>query len=286
MTQARLEYRAQPSALRFMAWALRGPRRFGADGRLPAIEARWKGHRATRHGLKLFLALSGLPERKHLPILYPHAVSFPMQLAVLCHPSFPVRIWNILQVRNRLTQHVALPREAPFDLEVAVGERRVLEKGVEIDMRVEARLDGATAWAGVTTFYARGRFGIAEAPVQPPASPAVEGPLVARWRMPAHGRWRYGRLIGDFNGIHMSDWYARRFGFARAFSHPHRVLGQCLSHLGADLDAAPLAFDAWIKGPVFYGAQLSLRASGNGEGKSFALHVDDDARPAMIGRLA
>jgi acyl dehydratase len=101
--------------------------------------------------------------------------------------------------------------------------------------------------------------------------------------MPAHGRWRYGRLSGDFNPLHIHDGYARRQGFARAFAHPQRAIGQCLAHLGAAGHAA-MTLDTWIKGPVFYGAALALRAEAQQDSGAFALHVDGDERPAIVGR--
>jgi acyl dehydratase len=101
--------------------------------------------------------------------------------------------------------------------------------------------------------------------------------------MDDHGCWRYGRLSGDLNPLHMSNWYARRFGYARAFAHPQRAIGQCLAHLGV-AHHAPLQLETWIKGPVFYDSRLSLRSEPQPAVHLFALHVDGDTRPAIVGR--
>lgn len=281
-TPIRLEYRAKPSLFGFMSNALRSSRRAARDGPLPDIQARWRGQRTSRQELDDFFRLSGLPAGETLSILYPHTVSFPMLMAVLSHPVFPFPIWNVLQVRNRLIQHEPIAPDAVLDFTVRTGERRVLEKGVEMDLRVEAASGGRTVWEAVDTFYARGRFGAAQAEICP--SPAVAGTGANEWRMPEHGRWRYGRLSGDFNPLHMSNGYARRFGYARAFTHPQRAIGQCLGHLGA-AQHAPMQLETWIKGPVFYGARVSLRSEPRPADHVFALHVDDDARPAIVGRF-
>jgi len=47
----------------------------------------------------------------------------------------------------------------------------------------------------------------------------------------------------------------------------------------------PMRLETWIKGPVFYGAKVSLRAESRPQEQRFALHVDGDARPAIVGRL-
>lgn len=277
----RLEYRAKPSLPGFLAQVWRPSRGFGADGKLPDIAARWSGQRSSPRQLGEYFALSGLPAGEHLSILYPHTLSFPLLMAVLSHPAFPLPIWNILQVRNRLRLHQAIAADAVLDITVRTGARRVLEKGVEMDLRVNADSAGRTVFDAVNTFYARGRYGAAEASALP--SPAVTATAVTEWTMPAHGRWRYGRLSGDINPLHLSSAYARRAGYAQAFAHPQRAVGQCLGHLDA-LRQAPMQLETWIKGPVFYGARVSLRSDARAAERVFALHVEGDPRPAVVGR--
>ncbi|KAF0164341.1 MAG: hypothetical protein FD157_2295 [Rhodocyclaceae bacterium] len=284
-TPVRLEYRAKPSAMGFMANVWRPSRGFADDGQLPDIEALWSGHRTSPRDLAEFLDLSGMPTGESLSILYPHTASFPMLMAVLSHPAFPLPIWKVLQVRNRLVQHEPVAPDAVLDFTVRTGARRVLEKGVEMDLQVAAKAGGRIVWEAVNTFYARGRYGTAGvAQAESSASPGVAGTTATEWHMPAHGRWRFGRLSGDINPLHMSNWYARRLGYASAFTHPQRAIGQCLGHLGA-AHHAPMQLDTWIKGPVFYGARVSLRSEPRPTEHLFALHVDDDARPAIVGRF-
>ena len=111
----------------------------------------------------------------------------------------------------------------------------------------------------------------------------ADSPLVAAFETAsADGGWRYGRLSGDYNPLHWSGAYARRHGFGGAFLHPQRVLGQCLARLGA---RGATDLEAWIKGPVFYGAEVEMRSDADADGIRFALHVEDDARPAFVGRV-
>ena len=204
-----------------------------------------------------------------------------MLMAVLSHPAFPLPIWRVLQVRNHLTQHEAITPDAVLDFTVRTGGARVLEKGVEMDLMVTAERQGRSVFEAVNSFYSRGRFGATQAEAVP--SPAAAGNRATEWRMPDHGRWRYGRLSGDFNPLHMSNWYARRFGFARAFAHPQRAIGQCLAHLGAARHPA-MQLETWIKGPVYYGANLALQAETGPDRGTFELHVEGDGRPAIVGR--
>lgn len=279
-----LEFQARPSATVYMAGALIPSPGFAHAAGMPAMAAQWRGHRADGRELRDFLALSGLPESAHLPLLYPHTISFPLQMAVLTHPRFPVPIWRVLQVRNRLLQLLPLEKDMPLDLLVSVAGRRILDMGAEVDLRVEAKANGQTAWEAVNTFYVRGRFGPPTG-AQPPPAPASGENVVATWHMPMGGGSRFGKLSGDYNPIHLIDWYARRHGFRRALFHPQRVLGQCLARLPAFEPALPLRLDAWLKGPVYYASQVTLRATRNASGSIFGLNMHDEARPAIVGQL-
>jgi len=146
--------------------------------------------------------------------------------------------------------HQAFARGETLELTARVADARVLAKGTEIDLACTARRDAALVWEGISTFYYRGRSGAAQ-PASPLAeAPAVDGTPVAEWRSASGSRVCFGRLTGDYNGIHLSDWYARLFGFRGAFHHPQRVLGQSLARLPGRQRQLPVRLDAWLKGPV------------------------------------
>jgi hypothetical protein len=206
-------------------------------------------------------------------------------MTILTQPAFPLPIWRMLQVRNRIVQHAPLPRDTEMDITVSIAGHRILDKGAEFDMHAVVRTDGAVAWESLNTFYARGRFGAPTAGDAAPEAPKVSPGDTATWRMPVGGGWRYGGLSGDYNPLHLWGGYARRHGFARAFFHPQRVLGQCLARLPQAPAGQPLRLDVWIKGPVFYSAPVALRSESAADGTRFALHVDKDERPAIVGHL-
>ena len=281
--EIRLDYRARPSALAFMARAMR-PSPGLKHGGVTAIAARWR-HRPDVAELARFHALSGLPEGDALPMLYPHTIGFPLHMSILTQPAFPLPIWRMLQVRNRIVQHAPLSRDAELDITVSIAGHRILDKGAEFDMHAVVRQGEAVAWESLNTFYTRGRFGAPTAGAVVPEAPKVSPGDTAQWRMPIGGGWRYGGLSGDYNPLHLWGGYARRHGFAQAFFHPQRVLGQCLARLPQAEAALPLRLDAWLKGPVFYGAPVKMRREVAADGARFALHVNEDERPAIVGHL-
>jgi acyl dehydratase len=106
--------------------------------------------------------------------------------------------------------------------------------------------------------------------------------VTQRFEIARGGGRAFAKLTGDYNPIHLWPWYARRMRFPDAFSHPQRAAGMCLARLPRpDSDAQTL--DLWIKGPVFYGANVTLGSATADGGTEFGLVLEGDHRPALSG---
>jgi hypothetical protein len=267
-----------------MARAIFTPRRPGLREGLPELSAAWRGHRVAGARLDDFLALTGLDGHPLWPLLYPQVTGFRLLMTLLTDPRFPFPIWGALQVRNRLTLHQPIARSDILELEARVLQARALEKGTEIDLACSVRRAGKLVWESVNAFYYRGCRGAQPDAAPPGAPPEPGGAPLAEWTPPSGARLRFAKLTGDYNGIHLSSAYARLFGFRRAFHQSQRVLGQALARLPREGRPMPLRLEVWLKGPVYYGAKVALRASA--DRSEFALTVDGDERPAILGRLS
>lgn len=276
-------YRQAPSAPKFMARAFRRSRGLAARATIPRIEVEWNGWRLEPAQLDAFRRSTGLGADEGMPLLFPHVAGFRLQMALLTHPAYPLPVWTVLQVRNRLVRHVHVDPGEKLDLRTCVGEQRIVERGIEVDLISRAMRGPACCWEGRTTFFHRGRFGQADPAGHTVALPDLSRAApVARFGMPARSGWGFGRLTGDYNGIHCWNWYARRLGFRGAFAHSQRVAGMCLARLPAPGTQAQ-TLDLWIKGPVFYGAEVVLNAANVQDGLGFGLSLQGDSRSALIG---
>jgi acyl dehydratase len=268
-----------------MARALYPSAGLAKAGRFPSIVVSWTQHRVDRRHLDAFLKLTGLGASGHVPLLFPHVVSFPLQMTILTHPMFPVPIWGALQIRNHLLQHRRIATGEVLDLETRVAGQRFLEKGAEVDLYSTVRSGADVVWESLNTFYYRGRVGPPGDASPLARSPEEMGEVHACWRMPSGTGRRFGGLTGDYNGIHLWSWYARLFGFKGAFLHPQLSLGLCMAHLAGREDPERQRLDAWLKGPVYYGAAVTLRVAASESDSVFALLADEDERPRVVGRL-
>jgi hypothetical protein len=276
-------YDRTPSALNFMLRAIRPSRGLPKDERFPPIVVQWTGLRVGRSELQAFRQATGISKNEGAPVLYPHVFGFRLQLALLTHRAFPLPIWTALQIRNRLVRHKLFDLGEALNMETQVGSHRLVDKGVEVDLLSRLTRGPECCWESQITYFYRGGIG-APASAEPRAqSPALsELTVVDRFPIPSGGGWGFGKLTGDYNGIHYWPWYARRFGFPTAFPHPQRVAGICLAKLkGPKTDAQTL--ELWIKGPVFYGANVVLSSAQSDDDLKFALSLEGDHRAALIG---
>jgi hypothetical protein len=277
-------HRHPPSAAAFMARALVLSPGLPKDGSFPRIVQRWTGLRIDPQHVAAFCAATGLRETDPISVLYPHVLGFRLQMALLTHPAYPLPIWGALQIRNRLVRHRHINPGETLDLETSNGEHRLLEKGVEIDLVSRLSRGTECCWESVITFFYRGRFGSGESVAPGASAPDLAGVgVVDRFRMPIRGGWAFGKLTGDYNGIHNWAWYARRLGFRSAFLHPQRTTGMCLARL-QDPESAAQSLQLRIKGPVFYGTQVVLSAEPVDRGTRFGLSLEGDARAALVGQ--
>lgn len=278
-----LRYRRRPSTVAFMlraAW----PTRLRAKGRFPDIATVWSGRRVSPRERASYERLTGLATRERLPLMLPQVLGFPLQMVILTHPSLPWPIWRALQIRAHMVQHRPIGPGETLELACRVAGDRFLERGAEVDLHSTVRVEEELRWESVTTFYYR-HVPEGSDPASPlAASPRVNGPPAHTWRAPSGGGVAFGRLSGDFNGVHLSDHYARWLGFARAWQHPPVMLGQACARLPEVRDAAVGRLDVWMKGPMPYGAEVTLRTAGEDGRLTFALTADTETRPALVGR--
>ena len=280
-------YARRPRAWRYMLGALRSGRRSQPAGPLPDVRASWHGYRPSPGELAAFARLCGLPPAgERMPSLFLHAIAFRLQMVVLTHPSMPVPIWRLLQVRNQLLDLEPVARDAVLDIECRTHAQRVLPKGIEFDVHTTVTVAGRPVAQSVNTFYAKGHFGpAAEAP--PPSAPSTpDTHPVASWRMKGGGGVRFGRHTGDYNGKHLWRGYARVMGFRKAFFHPLRVVAHSLGRIGLHDAAQPRRLDIWLKGPVFHDAEVQLRVGEEADATVLSVLTDGDPRPAIVARCS
>ena len=95
------------------------------------------------------------PPGPTLPIAYPHVLAMPLHLAMLGAEAFPVRLFGLVHVQNRIAMRQPLSAEEPAEIRAWIEGHRDTERGQEFDLHTEYVVAGEPLWDETCTFLAR-----------------------------------------------------------------------------------------------------------------------------------
>ena len=260
-----------------------------ASGKIPRIEAALSEFKIDRRQLARYEEVCGEPLSPQLPIAFPHVVATPLHLAMLASDAFPLNLFGVVHVRNRIVQKRPLRIEDTGEIQVYIEPDGVTHRGQELRLQTEIRVGGETIWSETATLLCR-----MARQLKPPGAPPrdlqqspQESLRTEAFIIPAATGRRYARVSGDFNPIHMADFLARMFGFKRAIAHGMWTLARCAAAIGSSAFAMPCTLDAAFKLPISFPADLSLESwSARGE-TGFVLRDSRGGRRAhLLGKVS
>lgn len=234
-----------------------------------------------------------------LPPAYLHAVAMPMHMQLFVATDFPVKVLGLIHLRNTIRVFRTIDVSAPLRLSVHFDTMRLTDAGQEYDFTTRYERSGEVVWEEISTMFARGTT-----PTKTEGAAKAEGgkrPGIERSAHPQEGTdtqtvdipentgWRYARVSGDFNPIHLTARTAAMFGFKQAVAHGMWSLGRCLAAAAPHLPAEGIQIDTQFKLPVYLPSQALARtwAVANGADISMSTMRGDRLHLAMqVRRLA
>jgi hypothetical protein len=258
-------------------------------GEVPRIEARLSKVVIDPQHLAAYSEICNAPTGSTLPIAYPHILAFPLHLAMLGAEAFPVKLFGLVHVHNRIAMREPLSADEPAEIRCWIEGHRDGERGQEFDLHTEYVVAGQPVWDETCTFLARKRApagaGAKTTQSRSGEIPDAVSMKSSSFRAPAGLGRRYGIISGDVNPIHMSDLTAKAFGFPRAIAHGM----WSLARLASDFEAAQfdggceLSVD--FKLPIYMPAWLMLQRWPLENGSAFALRDAQGEKPHLSGTL-
>jgi acyl dehydratase len=256
-------------------------------GEVPRIEARLAKVSIDRKHLAAYSEICGAATGATLPVAYPHVLAMPLHLAMLGAEAFPVKLFGLVHVQNRIAMRQPLSAEEPAEIRAWIEGHRDTERGQEFDLHTEYVVANEPLWDETCTFLARRK------PAPGAAKPSVsradgipDGVPVksTSFRAPAGLGRRYGFISGDVNPIHMSDLSARAFGFQRAIAHGMWSLGRLASDFEPELfNGCELSVN--FKLPIYMPGWVTLQRWAIENGTGFALRDGQGEKPHLVGTL-
>jgi hypothetical protein len=258
-------------------------------GEVPRIESRLTKVSVDRAHLKAYSEICGAAAGATLPIAYPHILATPLHLAMLGAEAFPVKVFGLVHVQNRIAMRQPLSADEPAEIRAWIEGHRESERGQEFELHTEYVVAGEPLWDETCTFLARRRSPPGSAKTTTTRSgegaPDTAAVKSSSFRAPAGLGRRYGFISGDVNPIHMSDLTARAFGFPRAIAHGMWSLGRLASDFEAAQFDGGCELTVSFKLPIFMPAWLMLQRWQIENGAAFALRDAQGEKPHLTGTL-
>src|ERR1044071_832291 len=124
-------------------------------GEVPRIESRLTKVVIDRKHLAAYSEVCGASAGATLPIAYPHVLAMPLHLAMLGAEAFPVKLFGLVHVQNRIAMRQPLSAEEPAEIRAWVEGHRDTERGQEFDLHTEYVVANEPLWDETCTFLAR-----------------------------------------------------------------------------------------------------------------------------------
>ena len=197
----------------------------------------------------------------YVPITFPHVLAMPLHLRIMGHSSFPLRPMGLIHVANTITQPRAL--EAGMILNVVVTARNYCrtDAGLTFDMVTDILRAGQTVWRETCVFLSRWPESAQRTGGRPPRPPKApkDAQVLTELAVDQNRVWKYARVAGDFNPIHLSDRAARFFGLRGAISHGMWTLARSLAERPVDVPPPDARLETQFLTPVQLPARVNIK---------------------------
>ena len=237
--------------------------------------------------------------RQSLASVLVHTAGFPLQMALMGRPDFPLPLLGLVHLRNRVQHRRPIPADVPLRITVQARDLAAHRKGTQVEVvvgitpvdaspaegdAVSGAAHAEPAWTGVSTYLCRGLHlldtepgsaGLQGAKAGQSAGSCSHGgagadprldlpPKTALWRFPVAAGREYAGVSGDYNPIHLSGTAAKAFGMPGAILHGMYAAAMALE--GREPEGAGHSWEISFASPIVLPARVAfgvLREPGN-----------------------
>lgn len=218
--------------------------------------------RLSRAHLQRYGEICAAPLERGVPPAYLHVVAMPLHMQLFIVENFPVKVLGLIHLRNTIRVLGEVDPNVPLRLRVYFDTMRMTEFGQEYDFTTSYEQNGQLVWEEVSTMFARGNT----PPKEGSKRPSIErsnhpdaGVSTETLNIEERTGWRYAKISGDFNPIHLTARTASMFGFKQAVAHGMWSLGRCLGSAAPHLPSGKMQIDTQFKLPVYLPSQALAR---------------------------
>lgn len=197
-----------------------------------------------------------------VPVSFPHVLSMPLHMQLFVAAGFPVKVLGLIHLRNSIRALKPVPTGRELQLRVDFESVRQTDIGQEYDLVTRFRDRGEVIWEEVSTMFARNPNPTATGKrerLDRSTHPQDASVKTVTADIDVKTGWRYSKVSGDFNPIHLTARTAKMFGFKQAVAHGMWSMARCLAEAEPLLPVGKLRIDTQFKLPVYLPSQALVR---------------------------
>jgi hypothetical protein len=159
------------------------------------------------------------------PPLFPYALTTHLQFTIVNHPNFPFAPFGLIHKSEKINCLKPLTR-GQWQANIKVKEYRPVDRGYEIDIETELKINGELVWVSLTTAFKKTKNTINKKQRQELNISSPE-----RWSIPSGHGTKYGLISLNIDPIHMSKFTAKLMGHKSAIMHGMWTVARGLSEI-------------------------------------------------------
>lgn len=237
-----------------------------------------------RDKLAKFNAVCGFEASEEVSIPYPHIMAFALHMQLMLDPAFPFTPMGAVHVRNRIRQQRPLRCDEKLDFEVRLGDTEQVEKGWEISLITEVRVEGELVWDDLSVMLIRKNgSGEKKKKTADATTPTLDQSV--QWALAANKGREYAAASGDYNPIHLYPITAKLMGFKRQIMHGMWSKSRTIAHLLPADHRGAVSVSVAFKLPIFLPGIVTLLYNTSTTGSHFEMKDEAGQKPHLAGEL-
>ena len=197
-----------------------------------------------------------------IPAAFPHVLATPLHLRIMAMRAFPLRPMGLIHLANVISMPGELRTGMTVDVVVAARNYRKTETGLAFDMDTELLGAGRPLWRETCVLLSRWPESVQRPATRPPRPPRApkSSVVLAEFAVDRATVWRYARVSGDVNPIHLNDRAARFFGLRGAIAHGMWSLARSLAQQPVAVPEAQARLETQFLTPVQLPARVCVKS--------------------------
>ena len=206
------------------------------------------------------------PERDELPPAFTETLFLAPLGRLVTSRFFPLSPTGLIHVGQKITQYRPLPVDTVLDLKCGISRMLTTEKGIWLDVEMEARDENGPGWEGTASFLSRTKAtqkgkgkkrDTRTEDVPPETSCIIE--------VPENTGRLYAKASGDYNPHHLYALTAKPLGYRRPIAHGMWSMSRSFEEIRKVIPVEfPFSVNVEFKLPIYMPAEISLSWKRNG----------------------